>query len=59
MQREEEMLTESLENQKESDLLGDLGVDVAIILKCILREHGRRVWIGLIWLRTGAVGGLL
>jgi len=32
------------ENIKEKDRLGDLGIDVRIILRRILREQGVRVW---------------
>jgi hypothetical protein len=28
------------------------------IIKCIERKKGVEAWIGLIWLRKGAVGGL-
>jgi hypothetical protein len=30
-----------------------------IILKCVLKKLGRRVWTGLIWLRVGTSGRLL
>jgi hypothetical protein len=30
-----------------------------IILKCILRKQGMRIWTGFIWLRTGSSGWLL
>ena len=30
-----------------------------IILKCVLKKLGRRVWTGLIWLRVGTSGSLL
>jgi hypothetical protein len=36
----------------------DLGVDVKIILKCILGKYGGKVWIGCIWLRIWTNGGL-
>jgi hypothetical protein len=36
----------------------NLSVDERIILKCILGKYGWRVWIGLIWFRIGAGGGL-
>jgi hypothetical protein len=28
-------------------------------IKLILRKWSSRVWIGLMWLRTGTIGGLL
>jgi hypothetical protein len=46
-------------NLKGRDNLRDLGVDGRIILKCMLKKKGVRVWAGFIWLRTGTSGGLL
>jgi hypothetical protein len=43
---------------KGSDHLKDLGID-GMILKCILRKQGGRMWTGFIWLKTGTGGGLL
>jgi hypothetical protein len=37
----------------------DLGVDGEIILKRILQKQGRRVRVGLIWLRMETYGGFL
>jgi hypothetical protein len=37
----------------ERDHLEDLGIDVIIILKCILKGWGRSVWTGFICLRMG------
>jgi hypothetical protein len=33
--------------------LGDLNVDVKIILDWILEKQGVKMWTGFIWLRTG------
>jgi hypothetical protein len=41
------------------ELLGDLGVDGRIILKCMLKELDARVWDGFIWLLIGSGGWLL
>jgi hypothetical protein len=46
-------------NLKESYHLEDLCVDLRTILKLILKKQDGRVWIGLIWLRTGISGGIL
>jgi hypothetical protein len=43
---------------REGDHLGDSGVDVRIILKCIFKKSDG-AWTGLSWLRIGTVGGLL
>jgi hypothetical protein len=37
----------------------DQGIDGIIILKWVFGEQGWRVWIGFIWFRIGAGGGLL
>jgi hypothetical protein len=39
--------------------LEDLGVDGRIILRCVLKKKGVRVWTGFIWLKIGISGGLL
>jgi hypothetical protein len=44
---------------RERDHLEDLGGDVRIILRQILRKCDRGVWSGLIWLRIGTGGGRL
>jgi hypothetical protein len=45
---------------KKTDNLEDLSIDEKIILKQIYRKlHGRRAWIGFIWLRIRAHVGLL
>jgi hypothetical protein len=47
-------------NMGERDHLEDSGVDGKIIWRCIFRKwEGEGEWTGLIWLRIGAVGGLL
>jgi hypothetical protein len=38
---------------------GDLGVDGRVVIRWILKIWVRKVLIGLIWLWTGASGGLL
>jgi hypothetical protein len=47
------------ETLKGTNHLEDLGIDAKIILKLMLEETVTSVWIGFIWLRTGASGGLL
>jgi hypothetical protein len=42
---------------KEKILLEVLYIDERIILKWILKTYNGRVWIVLIWLRTGTGGG--
>jgi hypothetical protein len=44
---------------KERDSLGDLGLDVGIMLKFILKKKGVRMWTGFIRLRIGSSGRLL
>jgi hypothetical protein len=39
--------------------LGDLGVDVRIILKRILKKEGLEIWPGFVWLRIESIGELL
>jgi hypothetical protein len=39
--------------------LGDLGVDVRIIINWSLEKQGFRVWPGFIWLKTESSGRLL
>jgi hypothetical protein len=38
--------------------MGDLGVDVRIILEQILRKQDMMVWTGVIWLGIKSNGGL-
>jgi hypothetical protein len=40
-----------LGKSEEADHLEDLGVDGRIMLKWIIGNMGRRVWIGFMWLR--------
>jgi hypothetical protein len=47
------------ENMKGRDHLQKLGVYGRIILKCILKNHGGRVWTGFILLKIGTSGGFL
>jgi hypothetical protein len=44
-------------NLRESDHLGDPGVDGRIILRWIFRKWDEGVWAGSSWLRIGAGGG--
>jgi len=44
---------------RQSDHLEDPGVDVRIILRWICIKWNVRVWTGMIWHRTGTVGGHL
>jgi hypothetical protein len=37
--------------------LGDLGVDMRIILKWIIRKYGGKLWTRCIWLRIGINAG--
>jgi hypothetical protein len=39
--------------------LRDIDADGRIILECILGKFNVSVWIGFVWLRVGANGGLL
>jgi hypothetical protein len=36
-----------------------LHVNRMILLKCVLKKQGMRVWSGFMWLRTGTSGGFL
>jgi len=47
------------EELRERDHLGDLGVDVRIILKWISKKVDGLAWTGLIWLRIGTNCGFL
>jgi len=47
-----------LETWKE-DQLGDLGINMRIILEWILLKQGRKVWTGCLWLRLGSSARLL
>jgi hypothetical protein len=46
-------------NLRETDHLGDSGVDGNILLKWIFRKWDVGVWTGSSWLRMGAGGGNL
>jgi len=48
-----------LADLKGRDHLGNLGVDVMIILKWILKGWCMTVWAGFIWLRIGTRGRIL
>jgi hypothetical protein len=48
-----------LEYLKGRDHSEDLGVNGSIILDCLLRKYGGKLWIEYIWLRIGTSGGLL
>jgi hypothetical protein len=39
--------------------LGEIGVDVRIILKCISKKYDVRVWSRFIYRKVGTNGGLL
>jgi len=47
------------ENMKGRDHSEDLGVNGGTILEWTLGKQDGRLWTGLIWLMTGASGGLL
>jgi hypothetical protein len=48
------------ENQlKGKDHLENLDINGRRVLKYILKKQGVRVWIGYMWLRKAASGGLL
>jgi hypothetical protein len=44
---------------RERGNLEELSIDWKIILKSAYKEWDGEVWTGFIWLRIGAVGGLL
>jgi len=44
---------------REGDHLANLGIDLGIILKCIFNRWDWEAWVGLLWLRTGTIGGRL
>jgi hypothetical protein len=43
----------------EKNNLDDLSIDEMILLKCVFRKQGVRVWTGLIWLGMGTYDRLL
>ena len=43
----------------ERDHLGDPGIDVKIILKCIFKKWDGEAWTGSVWVWIGAGGGHL
>jgi hypothetical protein len=43
---------------RERDNLGDLGLDVRIILNWISKKWDGEAWSGLVWLRIGTCGEL-
>jgi hypothetical protein len=44
---------------RERNYLKDIGVDGMLILRRIFKKWNGEVWTGLLWLRTGTVGGRL
>jgi hypothetical protein len=44
---------------KERELLGYMGVDGMILLKCIFKKWNMKLWTGFNWLRIATGGGLL
>jgi hypothetical protein len=44
---------------RDSDHLEDLGVDVRVIVKLILKQWDGEAWPRFIWLRIRKVGGIL
>jgi len=46
-------------DMRERDNLGDLGLDVRIILNWIFKKWDGEAWSGLVWLRIGTCGGFL
>jgi hypothetical protein len=39
--------------------VGELELDVRILLKLILNKYGERLWTEFVWTRTGSSGRLL
>jgi hypothetical protein len=48
-----------LENHKQRDHLGDIGIYGRIILKLIFKKYDVKSWTGFIWLRLETSYGLL
>ena len=40
-------------------LLEDIGIDIRIILKWILKKWDEITWTGFLWLRTGTAFGII
>jgi hypothetical protein len=47
------------ENVKGREHLEDVGVDVRIMLECVLRVYDGKMWTRSIWMRIGTRGWLL
>jgi hypothetical protein len=56
---DEKCIKSIVKNPEEKRPLGDIGVNVSMILKRILGKYGIKLWIGFKWLGVGHNDGFL